>query len=285
MQHLAMKNMHFFSTSLFLIISFTVLAHHSNLKYLASILQSLKHSVMLLEVLKYRQILIEWFTYNKNHLFLHTTFSVFGANFLNSFIKFTVLCINKNISIMNEFHSQLLSLGELSCFPEWLICMKGLCFSMRNQTVFILVLAASFHAGYTHYMCGAERAYIAFSSFLQFSVPSQPCLPGQFGYLPKDRGVVLLLSFVFCYSQNPQKIPARSREIAFLKESTKGGLAWEVLSGCYVQLSICRLESIEQSHCLMWIQLQLGYNLAKDLTLEQCLPVGSVLNLNGKFLL
>lgn len=35
----------------------------------------------------------------------------------------------------------------------------------------------------------------------------------------------------------------------------------------------------------MWIQFQLGYNLAKDLTLEHRLPVGSVLNLDGKFLL
>lgn len=35
---------------------------------------------------------------------------------------------------------------------------------------FFLVLAASFHAGYTHYMCGAERAYIAF--FLISSVLS-----------------------------------------------------------------------------------------------------------------
>lgn len=58
---------------------------------------------------------------------------------------------------MNEFHSQLLSFGELSCFPEWLMCMKGLCFSMRNQTVFVLVLVALFNGGYTHYMCEAKK--------------------------------------------------------------------------------------------------------------------------------
>ncbi|TRZ18946.1 hypothetical protein HGM15179_008166 [Zosterops borbonicus] len=36
---------------------------------------------------------------------------------------------------------------------------------------------------------------------------------------------------------------------------------------------LARLESIEQIHSLMWIQFQLGYNLAKDLTLEHRLPV------------
>lgn len=175
---------------------------------------------------------------------------------------------------MNEFHSQLLSFGELSCFPGWLICMKGLCCSMRNYTLFILVLAASFHAGYTHYMCGAERGYIFFLNFFssQFLL-SLVDLDNLVIYQETKGWFYHLFSVIL---RIHRKSPPRSRQIAFLKESTKGGLAWEVLSDCYVQLSICRLESIEQSHCLMWIQFQLGYNLAKDLTLEQCLPVGSL---------
>lgn len=115
--------------------------------------------------------------------------------------------------INNEWVSQLAALTwrtELLPRVPRLICMKDLCFSMRIYTVFVLVLVASFCAGYTLHVWG-KRAYIF---FLTLSVLSS--FPTLFTWIiwlftKRQRGVVLLLFFVFCYSQNPQNITCQEQ--------------------------------------------------------------------------
>lgn len=71
--------------------------------------------------------------------------------------------------------------------------------------------------------------------------------------------LVGLLSFGFDYSQNPQNIPCQEQIRLHSYRSLPREVWHEKCPVTFTfptKLSTCRLESIAQIHCLMWVQLQ-----------------------------